>query len=120
MGLAPNEVEFDGALISEKKDPEHFMELADLVTSLQAGSGKIITAAASNTSNVSPPPFMAGAAEVEIDLETGKVTPIDYAAVVDCGTVINSNLARVQTEGGLVQASVWRFMRISNIQKKEN
>ena len=76
-----------------------FMELADLVTSLQAGSGKIITAAASNTSNVSPPPFMAGAAEVEIDLETGKVTPIDYAAVVDCGTVINSNLARVQTEG---------------------
>ena len=28
---------------------------------------------------------------------------VDYVAVVDCGTVINTNLARVQTEGGLVQ-----------------
>ena len=28
---------------------------------------------------------------------------LDYVAVVDCGTVINTNLARVQTEGGLVQ-----------------
>ena len=27
----------------------------------------------------------------------------DYAAVVDCGTVVNANLARVQTEGGIVQ-----------------
>ena len=103
MGLRPEQVEFDGALISEKKNPEHFMELSNLVTRLQAGSGTIITAAASNTSSVSPPPFMAGAAEIEIDLETGKITPVDYAAVVDCGTVINSNLARVQTEGGLVQ-----------------
>lgn len=103
MGLTPEQVEFDGALISEKDNPEHFMKLSDLVTRLQAGSGTLITAAASNTSSVSPPPFMAGAAEIEIDLQTGKITPVDYAAVVDCGTVINSNLARVQTEGGLVQ-----------------
>ena len=96
-------MDFDGALISEKDDPENVLTLSDLVTRLQAGSGRIITATASNTSHVSPPPFMAGAAEVEIDLETGKITPIDYVACVDCGTVINSNLARVQTEGGLVQ-----------------
>ena len=57
---------------------------------------------------------------MEIDLETGKITPIDYVACVDCGTVINSNLARVQTEGGLVQGIVWRFMRISSIRKKGN
>lgn len=103
MGLSPKQVDFDGALISEKDDPENVLTLSDLVTRLQAGSGRIITATASNTSHVSPPPFMAGAAEVEIDLETGKITPIDYVACVDCGTVINSNLARVQTEGGLVQ-----------------
>lgn len=103
LGLSAQEVEFDGAIISEKANADHYMELSELVTRLQAGTGKIITAAASNTSSVSPPPFMAGAAEVEIDLETGKITPVDYAAVVDCGTVINSNLARVQTEGGLVQ-----------------
>jgi CO/xanthine dehydrogenase Mo-binding subunit len=28
---------------------------------------------------------------------------MDYVAVVDCGTPINPNLARVQTEGGIVQ-----------------
>ena len=41
--------------------------------------------------------------DIEIDLETGKITPIDYVACVDCGTVVNTNLARIQTEGGLVQ-----------------
>ncbi|MFR3606124.1 MAG: xanthine dehydrogenase family protein molybdopterin-binding subunit, partial [Anaerotignum sp.] len=56
-----------------------------------------------HSSPVSPPPLMAGAVEVEVDPETGSVKLIDYAAVVDCGTVVNPNLARVQVEGGLVQ-----------------
>lgn len=38
-----------------------------------------------------------------MDKETGHVELLDYVAVVDCGTVINPNLARVQVEGGLVQ-----------------
>ena len=46
---------------------------------------------------------MVGMAEIELDRETGSVKLLDYAAVVDCGTPINPNLARVQTEGGLVQ-----------------
>ena len=31
------------------------------------------------------------------------MTLVEYDAVVDCGTTLNPNLARVQTEGGLVQ-----------------
>lgn len=62
---------------------------------------------------------MAGIAEVEIDKETGVVEMIDYAAVVDCGTVVNPNLARVQTEGGIAQGSGWRFMKISYTTQKE-
>ena len=46
---------------------------------------------------------MAGIAEIEIDKETCELKLIDYVAVVDCGTVINPNLARIQTEGGLAQ-----------------
>ena len=42
-------------------------------------------------------------AEIELDKETGSVTVLDYKAVVDCGTPVNPNLARVQTEGGIVQ-----------------
>ncbi|WP_084457104.1 xanthine dehydrogenase family protein molybdopterin-binding subunit [Desulfogranum mediterraneum] len=50
----------------------------------------------------SPPPFIAGFAEVEVDLETGECVVSDYVAVVDCGTVLNRNLARIQVEGGVV------------------
>ena len=42
-------------------------------------------------------------AEIELDTETGEVKVLDYTAVVDCGTPINPALARIQTEGGLVQ-----------------
>ena len=96
-------VAFDGERVFAISDESQGLTLSDLVTKLQAGTGEILYAQSSHTSPVSPPPFMAGAAEIEIDLETGKITPIDYVACVDCGTVINANLARVQTEGGLVQ-----------------
>ena len=57
---------------------------------------------------------MAGIAEVEVDKATGKVTVVDYAAAVDCGTVINEALARVQAEGGIAQASATRSTRLSS------
>ena len=57
----------------------------------------------SHTSPVSPPPYMAGAVEIELDKATGHVEVLDYASVIDCGTVVNPNLATVQAEGGLGQ-----------------
>ncbi len=52
---------------------------------------------------LSPPPFMVGAAEVEVDTETGEVKVLEFDACVDCGTPINPNLTRVQAEGGILQ-----------------
>ena len=46
---------------------------------------------------------MVGMVEIELDKETGLVTVLDYMAVVDCGIPINPALARIQTEGGIVQ-----------------
>ena len=123
MGLKANEVEFDGETISENDNPEHNMTLSDLITSLQAGNGHIIEVTESHTSPVSPPPFMAGAAEIEVDLETGKITPINYVAAVDCGTVINTNLARIQAEGGLVQGlgmTLYEDMQYTKAGKMKN
>lgn len=60
-------------------------------------------AVCSHSSPVSPPPFMVGMAEIELDKETGSVKVCDYTAVVDCGTPVNINLARIQAEGGIVQ-----------------
>ena len=79
------------------------VSLADIATKSMCGNGTAVQATCSHTSPISPPPFMVGMAEVEVDRETGSVQVLDYTAVVDCGTPINPNLARVQTEGGLVQ-----------------
>lgn len=103
LGINKDDLAFDGEKVFAIEDESISLTLADLVTKLQAGRGETLYAQASHTSPTSPPPFMAGAAEIEVDLETGKITPIDYVACVDCGTVINASLARVQTEGGLVQ-----------------
>ena len=79
------------------------VSLADIATASMCGNGIALEATVTNSSPISPPPFMVGAAEVEVDLETGETKVIDYAAAVDCGTPVNPNLARVQAEGGILQ-----------------
>ena len=44
--------------------------------------------------------FVAGFAEVEVDVETGAVTLIDYLGVADVGTVINPRSLIAQINGG--------------------
>ncbi len=75
----------------------------DLKAKLSAGEKAPLTGVGTFSGNTSPPPFIAGFAEVEVDIDTGQIELIDYVAAVDCGTVINTNLARIQVEGGIVQ-----------------
>jgi CO/xanthine dehydrogenase Mo-binding subunit len=102
LELAADQVEFDGqsvrAIAGDKE-----IRLEKLAELLVLGNGKQLVGNATYGSPVSPPPFIAGFAEVEVDKETGKIELLDYVAVVDCGTVINPNLARIQVEGGIVQ-----------------
>lgn len=49
------------------------------------------------------PPYMAGYAEVEVDVDTGKVSVLDFHGVIDCGMPINPRLCIIQAEGGVVQ-----------------
>ena len=79
------------------------VSLADIATRSMCGTAPAMQATCSHSSPTSPPPFMVGMAEIELDPETGSVRPLEFVAVVDCGTPINPNLARIQTEGGLVQ-----------------
>ncbi|MBE6932304.1 MAG: aldehyde oxidase [Ruminococcaceae bacterium] len=77
--------------------------LSDVCYQTQLGGIIAPEATASHSSPVSPPPYMVGMAEIELDRVTGKVEVLNYTAVVDCGTPVNPALARVQTEGGIVQ-----------------
>ena len=51
----------------------------------------------------SPPPFMAGFVEIEIDKATYEIDILHYVSVVDCGTTINPMLAKGQVDGAIVQ-----------------
>lgn len=103
LELAVDEVEFDGKNVFSAESGKKITreKIAELAV-LGLGSSQLI-GIATHGSPVSPPPFIAGFAEVEVDKETGKVEVLNYVAVVDCGTVINPNLATIQAEGGIVQ-----------------
>jgi putative selenate reductase molybdopterin-binding subunit len=103
LRVAEEEVEYDGEKIS-RKDGKGSITLKELATGLYYHTNqKQLVASGSFVGEKSPPPYMSGFAEVEVDTETGKVEVVNYAAVVDCGTTINPNLAKIQVEGALVQ-----------------
>jgi len=95
------------------RDGQFYDEQGKVITSLKqfsfdtlyhnGASMKTIATTGSFSGEKSPPPYMAGFVEIELDTETGKIDVIEYVAVVDCGTTINPNLARIQVEGGLLQ-----------------
>jgi CO/xanthine dehydrogenase Mo-binding subunit len=80
-----------------------FISLQDISYKVQLGNSIPAVATASHSSPVSPPPYMVGMVEIELDKLTGQVEILDYMAVVDCGIPINPALARIQAEGGIVQ-----------------
>lgn len=103
IGVDSSEVDFSGDGIMTK-DGSKSISLRKIAEQAVLGTGKLqLVGNGTYGSETSPPPFVAGFAEVEVDIETGKVELIDYTAVIDCGTVINSKLAKIQAEGGIAQ-----------------
>ena len=102
LGLDARAVVFAGDAVTSE-DGTQRATLAQIAAASQCGSNTALEAVVTHSSEISPPPFMVGAAEVEVDLETGEAQVIRYEAAVDCGTPVNPNLARVQAEGGILQ-----------------
>lgn len=96
----PANVDFDGEYVYAGKNK---VSLRDIAVRGTCGNTQELQVTQTYSSPISPPPFMVGMAEVEIDKETGSAKVVDYVAVVDCGTPINPNLVRVQAEGGIAQ-----------------
>lgn len=100
-----DKVAFDGScvFIDEEDKEDKKVTLEEIALKSTFFNNIELQVVKQHSSPLSPPPFMVGMAEVEVDTETGNVDVLDYVAVVDCGTPINPNLARVQTEGGIAQ-----------------
>ena len=101
LGVSAEDSDFDGEKVRTEDGKE--VTLQQIAGKSTCGVCSELQVVKEYSSPISPPPFMAGAAEVEIDKETGQIDVIDYVGVIDCGTPINPNLARVQAEGGIGQ-----------------
>ena len=102
FGCSTEEVVFENGRVKQI-NTEKSVSLAEISVKDQVNNDIAAVATASHSSPVSPPPYMVGMVEIELDKDTGEVKILDYVAVVDCGITINPALARIQTEGGIVQ-----------------
>ncbi|MBU5311117.1 molybdopterin-dependent oxidoreductase [Tissierella carlieri] len=98
-----SEIKFDGVNF-KSKDGSKSISLSDLSNKLiyKMPHAQLTATGSFGTVDIAPP-FISGFAEVEVDIETGKVDLINFVSIIDCGTVINPKLARIQAEGGIVQ-----------------
>ena len=102
LGVPADTLQFAGNRV-ETADGQKSVSLTEIAVAGQCGANTALEAAVTHSSELSPPPFMVGAAELEIDPETGETQVVDFVSAVDCGTPVNPNLARVQAEGGILQ-----------------
>jgi len=103
LKVPEKDIDFNGESFSTADGSKH-MTLDEFAMKMVGYYGcHQITVTASNGQPIAPPPYIAGFAEVDVDELTGEIRLVNYAAVGDCGTVINPVFAKVQLEGGLAQ-----------------
>ena len=102
LNCTEEEMYFEDGKI-KRINTDESVSLSEIGVKAQLNNPHIAEASASHSSPVSPPPFMVGMVEIELDKLTGEVKIIDFMSVVDCGIPINPALARIQAEGGIVQ-----------------
>ncbi|MFW5889518.1 MAG: xanthine dehydrogenase family protein molybdopterin-binding subunit, partial [Bacillota bacterium] len=101
--VAVDKIDFDGEIFKDK-DSKKTISLRDFSNEITySDSQKQLQVTSSYVGPKSPPPFMAGFIEIDIDKETAEIDIIDYVSVVDCGTTINPLLAKGQVDGAIVQ-----------------
>ncbi|BBE30611.1 aldehyde oxidase [Tepiditoga spiralis] len=121
--LGTDKVHFNGEEIirDDNKNKISLKQLSELL--YYSMNQKQLVADGSYVGKKSPPPYMASFVEIELDTETGKVEVINFVSVVDCGTPINPNLAKVQVEGALVQGigmTLYEDINFSNGKMRNN
>jgi carbon-monoxide dehydrogenase large subunit len=106
----PEDLEVEDGRISVKGTPSAVVTMADVgraayirAIELPEGEDPGIEAVEA----FDPPqfawPYGANVAVVEVDVETGQVSFLDYVYVHDCGTIVNPTIVEGQIQGGVAQ-----------------
>ena len=100
------DVQFEGAVVSHKSDPELRLTFKQLATRLSATGGPVV-----GRGNVSPAgvgsAFAVNIVDVEVDPDTGKVEILRYTALQDVGKAVHPSYVEGQMQGGVVQGIGW-------------
>ncbi len=103
LGTKEEKIDFDGKIFINLENDSK-ISLVDLSNQITySHEQKQLQVTSSYVGHKSPPPFMAGFVEIEIDKETYEIDILHYVSVVDCGTTINPMLAKGQVDGAIVQ-----------------
>ncbi len=95
-------IDFDGTTFTSTDESSiSLIDLSNRIT--YSEDQEQLTTTSSYYGTKSPPPFMAGFVEIDVDKATGEIDIIHYVSVVDCGVTINPLMARGQVEGAIVQ-----------------
>ena len=91
-----------GGSVRRPRVPENINATTKTSAAALAGQGLMGVARDTYGRDGTSKSYVAGFAEVEVDVETGHYKIVDFLAVADCGTVIHPRNLRGQTLGGIM------------------
>ena len=94
-----------GGNYSGESFPEDIHPITQRAVQGLAGSGLIGVARDNLPKRGIAPGLMVGMAEIDVDLDTGKIDILDFVGVADCGTIVHPKGLSQQINGG----AVWGF-----------
>ncbi|HCG90396.1 MAG TPA: oxidoreductase [Dehalococcoidia bacterium] len=104
--VSESDVEYTNGILSHKSDPELKLNFKQMAARMNGTGGPLVGRA-----GVTPPgpgPALAThVVDVEVDIETGKVTILRYTAAQDVGKAIHPSFVEGQIQGGVVQGIGW-------------
>ena len=103
MGRDPNDLEIEDGKVFVKENPSESVDVRDVAMDAYYGSlpREVLVGYGFAEDYISPPPFTAHFAEVEVDEELGTVRVVRYVAVTDSGKIINPKAAEGQVIGAV-------------------
>jgi len=109
LEASADDLELIGGTFGVRGVPDRGAGWADVAAFAQS-RGEDLSAALDFTAEASTFPFGAHVSVVEVDTETGFVTPLRHIAVDDCGRVLNPLIVSGQQHGGAISGmsqSLW-------------
>jgi CO/xanthine dehydrogenase Mo-binding subunit len=106
---APEDLELRDGVVQVKGVPDRTISIGDLADQAEGklgGPGPIIAEGRAAVEE-NAPGFVVHLAKVNVDRDTGQVTPTQYVAIQDVGFALNPTMVAGQIEGGAIQSIGW-------------